>query len=714
METPASPTTDITADVRGGHRATTLAFWLIALAATLAYAPSFSAPFIFDDLNSIPDNPSIRALWPLGSVLNPPHADGATVGGRPFLNLTLALNYAISGTAVWSYHVANLFIHIGAGLALFGVLRRALRLVPAIGARTETVALFSALLWTLHPLQTESVTYVVQRAESLCGLLYLLTLYAFLRATAAERPRGWLVVSVVVCLLGVATKEVAVTAPLLVLLLDRALVAGTFRAALRARGFYYAGLAATWLVLGALVASTAGRGGTAGLGMDVTPWGYLWSQPLALTRYLGLTLWPFPLVLDHGGTLAFSGAAQAAACALLVVGLGAATVFALVRAPRLGLIGAWFFVVLAPSSSVVPLLDTMFEHRMYLALAAPLMLLVLGASAVLGAWARPALIALAVAVGLVSLPRNLTYRSDVALWKDNVAHTPANPRAHFQLAGVLLAKGQAVDSVPHYQRAIELKPDYVEARHNLGSALLRAGRVMDGIVALEGALRLHPTADTHFLLATALAQIGRIDDALAQYDAALRLQPGYVEALNNRGNLRLQKGAAAAALADYETAVRTDPSQVDAHLNAAVALLELHRPAEAIAHCEAAIRLRPDYGTAHWKFGDTLLELNRPAPAVDRYREAVRLDPSLLYAHANLGRALAATGRLPDALVAYERALQLAPDWAQARHHYALALEASGRDRDAAVQNAAALRLQPDFPEAATQRARLQSRGAVP
>lgn len=712
--TPAAPIPSAATNAGAEPPRVGFAGLMIVMAAILAYAPSISAPFIFDDFASIPENRSIRSLWPLGPVLSPPHADGATVGGRPFLNLTFALNHATSGHEVWTYHAANLFIHALAGLALFGVLRRALAVTALSQTRVESVAFFTALLWTLHPLQTESVTYIVQRAESLCGLLYLFTVYAFLRSTDAARPLGWLVVSVLACLLGVATKEVAVTAPFVVLLLDRTLITGSFGAALRARGGYYAALGATWIVLGLLVASTAGRGGAAGLGVDVNPWGYLWSQTLALTHYLRLTLWPFPLVIDHGGTLAFTNVATAAACALLVAGLAGGTLFALKRAPQLGLVGAWFFVVLAPSSSVVPLLDTMFEHRMYLALAAPLLLLVLGVTWVAGSLVRPALIAFAVAAGLVTFARNNVYQDDAALWTQNTLHTPGNARAHFQLGNVRLARGQAVDAIPHYQRAVELKPDYVEARHNLGTALLRAGRVMDGILALEATLRLHPRADTHFHLATGHAQIGRVDEALAHYDAAVRLEPGYVDALNNRANIRLQKGQAAAALADYETALRFAPAHVDARLNAAVALLTLHRPAEAIAHCETAVRLRPGYGAAHWKFGDTLLQLNRPGPAAERYAEAVRLDPTLVHAHANLGRALVQIGRMPEALAAYERALQLAPDWALARHHYALALEASGRVPEAAEQNAAALRLQPDFPEAATQRARLQSRGSVP
>ena len=162
---------------------------------------------------------------------------GATVGGRPLLHVSLALNHALSGPAVWSYHAANLVIHVLAALALFGVARRTLQRTP-LAPQAFPAAWFTALLWTLHPLQTESVTYVVQRAESLCGLLYLAALYGFIRGSGSgsdRRGRAWLAASVAAAWLGAATKEVMATAPLLILLHDRAFVAGSFRAAWRAR-----------------------------------------------------------------------------------------------------------------------------------------------------------------------------------------------------------------------------------------------------------------------------------------------------------------------------------------------------------------------------------------------------------------------------------------------------------------------------------------------
>ncbi|HYP17593.1 MAG TPA: hypothetical protein VEQ65_10310, partial [Opitutus sp.] len=137
---------------------------LIVAAALTAYHNSFGGPFVFDDLPSILDNPSIRSLWPLTTPLSPPNDFGFTVSGRPLVNLSLAFNYAIGGTAVWSYHVFNLVVHVLAGRALFGLVRRTLRQPVCTGwfdeTRARAAALSAAVLWTVHPLQTQAVTYV--------------------------------------------------------------------------------------------------------------------------------------------------------------------------------------------------------------------------------------------------------------------------------------------------------------------------------------------------------------------------------------------------------------------------------------------------------------------------------------------------------------------------------------------------------------------------
>jgi len=153
-----------------GSRGTASAYliFVILVAGTAAYLPSFFGAFQYDDLPSILANPTIRHLWPLSGPLSPP-SGALTVSGRPVLNFSFALNYWLSGYRPWSYHLVNLAVHLAAALTLFGLLRRTWQ-------NSDWAAATAATLWAVHPLTTESVTYIVQRAESLMGLFYLLTL----------------------------------------------------------------------------------------------------------------------------------------------------------------------------------------------------------------------------------------------------------------------------------------------------------------------------------------------------------------------------------------------------------------------------------------------------------------------------------------------------------------------------------------------------------
>ncbi|MEO6876250.1 MAG: hypothetical protein ABI222_15655, partial [Opitutaceae bacterium] len=368
-----------------------LAGGTLVLAVVAAYANSWNAPFVFDDFMAITQNPTIRHLDRLGDVLSSPaFATGST--GRPMVSLSLALNYAVGGYDVKGYHLANTLIHAVAALALFGLMRRTL-LRPVMrekfGAAALPLAFAIALLWALHPLQTESVTFVIQRSESLMGMFYLLTLYGFIRAVESASPRRWQIFTVIVCLVGMATKEVMVSAPVLVLLYDRTFVAGSFGRAWQQRRTFYLSLAATWLLLAYTVIAAGQRGGAAGFGRGVSSWDYALTQCHAIILYLRLAFWPSPLVVDYGTTIVQS-LGEVWWQALLLIGLVAGTCFALVRRPAVGFAGVWFFALLAPSSSVVPLItQTMAEHRMYLSLAAVIGLVVLGGYRWLGRGSLP-------------------------------------------------------------------------------------------------------------------------------------------------------------------------------------------------------------------------------------------------------------------------------------------------------------------------------------
>ena len=439
----------------------------LVLAALAAYHNSFSGPFIWDDLFSITGNPTIRH-W--SSALSPPPDVG--VGGRPISNLTLALNYAWGGTDVWGYHAVNLLIHTLAGLTLLGLVRRTLQrpvLNERFGALALPLALAVAVIWTVHPLQTESVTYITQRYESLMGLFYLLTLYCFVRSAESAVPTRWQVLSVVACLLGVLSKEIIVTAPVLVLLYDRTFVAGSFLEAGRRRWRYYLGLAGLWVLLVPLLAGVHQRG--AGFELGVTWWRYALNSCRSVVLYLKLAVWPQPLVLDYGPNIVHH-AGEVIPYMMVLAVLVAGTAVALWRRPVAGFAGAWVWVILAPASSVVPLAgQPMAEHRMYLPLAAVIGLGVLGLYAKMGRRSMLVFAAAAVGLGWLTIQRNKDYRSALAIWGDTVAKRPNNERAHNNL-GLAWSQmpGRLNDAIAQYAEALRLKPDYVEAHYNLGVA----------------------------------------------------------------------------------------------------------------------------------------------------------------------------------------------------------------------------------------------------
>ena len=350
-----------------------IAVAVLLVAGIAAYWNSFAGVLIFDDLQAIQDNKSIRSLVDLGAVLSPPAS--SPTAGQPLVNLTLAINYAIGGTKdLRGYHAVNLAIHLLAALALMGVLRRTLLTAPLVrrlGQAALPLAAGTALLWMLHPVQTEAVTYISQRLESLAGLLYLLTLYCTIRGAGIAKSAGWYIAAIVCCAAGMATKTMMVTAPLVVWVYDQIFLAGGWRRRLARRWPLYVGLAATWAIPAAISASAPQAAGLPSVGV------YAKTQPGVIVQYLTLSLWPLGQSADYAWPWA-GKAAEFVPHALTLAILLAMTVWALLRSSAAGMAGVWFFLILVPTSSLVPMADPIFEHRLYLPLAGLVALVVVG------------------------------------------------------------------------------------------------------------------------------------------------------------------------------------------------------------------------------------------------------------------------------------------------------------------------------------------------
>lgn len=607
---------------------------MLVAAGLAVYGNSLWGVFVFDDHNAILGNPHIRQLWPLWNAFSAP--PNTPVAGRPVVALSLALNYALGGLDVRGYHAVNVGIHIVCALVLFGIVRRTLWRIPLrepLGREaSDRVAAACALLWLIHPLQTEAVNYLTQRTESIMGFFYLLTLYAAIRALDSSRPGRWHGAAVLSCGLGMASKEVMVTAPLMVVLYDAAFRSGSFRQVVEKRWRLYAGLAATWSILLALSWSGP-RSGTVRLSADASALNYALNQSVMLVRYLGLAVWPGSLVLDYG-TPAPISFVQALPYVSLIALVVVAAARAFVYRPALGFLGAWFFLVLAPTSSLIPITTEVgAERRVYLSLAAVVVLIVWCGWLSLrrGSKVLPALVLLGVAgaLGWTSARRNAEYRSEETLWRSVVERYP-HWRAHTNLGEVLQREGRRPDAIRHHREALRLDPAAPEARYNLALDLERNGDLEEAIGHYREYLRLRSNdAPAHNQLGIALAKHGRMDDAVAAYGEALRIDPAAVEAHRNLGTVLLQQDKLDEAAGHFERFLGVHPDDADVHNSLGVALALQNKLDEALAHYARAAEIDPGSARAQLNLGRALTLMGRAAEAAGHFREAVRLNPEL-------------------------------------------------------------------------------------
>lgn len=503
---------------------------LLFAALLWCYGGTASAPLLLDDEITLVRNRSIQQLGDWAAVLSPP-ADGTT-GGRPLANLSFALTYAVSGVQPWAHRLANVCLHGIVSLLAFGVVRRVLALPgfpDRLRDRAGELGAVVALLWAVHPLLTQSVTYISQRTEVLMAGGYLLTLYAFLRAeTEPARSDVWRFVSVAACWLGSLCKEAIATVPFVVLLGHWLLLRVDLRTLWRERLGYYATLTLSWTILAVSLNKVYERGVTFDAG--VSPLQYATVQVSAVVEYLRLSFWPHPLIFDHSPLVVFQPRLSLPHALVLIALLGGVG-WCLARRSRWGFAGAWFFLILAPTSSVIPVVNAaVAENRAYLPSLAVVAGVVVGLALVLNRWvARLTIGVLVVSAAWATVGRNLDYADALSLWQDTVEKEPGNPRAHGQLAFALYSHGQSEAALRHYREALRLDPD--RAAHHTGAGVILAaqpGGLADAQRHLAEAVRLKPAeAEANANLGSVLGRLGKdLAGAERHLREAVRLAPG--------------------------------------------------------------------------------------------------------------------------------------------------------------------------------------------
>jgi len=589
------------------------------LLAAAAYGRVLHGEFQFDDVRVVQENPALRdPVRLLGRF-----GEGLLHGGRPTTEITFAASQALGGGAPWAFHGVSLLLHLVAGILAFLFTRTVLRM-----ARSENageVALVVAGLFLLHPIQSQAVSYVTQRSEVLASGLYLATLLLLLQAERhGARLAGALVglCALAVLTLGLGAKPIVTTAPVAYLLLVALVPPRSPRPGPSPWPWRIALVTPLLLVsLATGLGLLRGTEGHADAGLAVpgsSPGSYLLTQWRVLVTYLRLLAWPagqsadwaFPMsrTLAEPGVLvagAILGCLLAGAallwwrCRRRVDAAGAAG-----RAAAFGV--AWFFLVLAPTSSVVPIADALVEHRVYLASWGIFLAASLGGERLL-VRLRPdkrplvaALVVVAVWVGLaVALHRrNAVWETDLALWSDVVQGAPGKARGYLGLGTAKMRRGDlegAAEALRAGLGHVATDGRGLEASllQNLGVALIELGRAPEAVSALRRALAVDPGNPlAPVSLAVALWSSGDVEGAEDAARGVLARSPENAVALRVMGQALMVRGNDAGAIPYLERAVRAAPSDAALRFNLGGAYAGVGRPGEACGAWRAVLRLR--------------------------------------------------------------------------------------------------------------------------
>jgi tetratricopeptide (TPR) repeat protein len=675
----------------------------------LIYSNTFNAPFILDDRPNIENNPHIRLTGMSLENLRNAGLQGVSKN-RPIPKISFALNYYFHQYDLQGYHLVNILIHITTGIFFYLFLKSTLSLTsPQAGDRRYAwVPFLAVLIWLVHPAQTQSVTYIVQRMNSLAAMFYILSLLFFVKARLSKK-RGRKALLYTGCILagilGLGSKQITATLPLFIFLYE---------------WYFFQDLSRTWLkrhavpLVGTLMILFTVALFYLGINpiervlatyehRDFTLGQRVLTQFRVVIFYISLLIFPHPsrLNLDRDFALSYSlfNPLTTLLSMAVIMGLIGVAVYSAKRQRLVSFGILWFLGNLIIESSVVGL-EIIFDHRTYL----PSMFVIFLAVLLVHRYVRPKIAgfiflgAVAIVFSVWTHDRNDTWNDEVTLWQDCVKKSHNKARPHNNLGVYLKAQGRSEDAIRHYSEALRIKPDYAEVHNNMCTALFSQDRIQEAFTHCTAALLIKPGyAEAHSNLGMVLASLGRPGEAISHYSEALRIKPDYAEVHNNMCTVLNKQGRIQEAFSHCTAALRIKPGYADAHSNLGVILARLGRLGEAINHYSEALRIKPDHANAHNNLGDALSRQGKHKEAIHHFSEALRINPNFAKAHFGVGRTFQKLDQLDEAIDHFSRATQIQPDFYEAYYRLGNTLREQNKTDEAIRSFLRAIKIKPDY-----------------
>ncbi|MBW1981220.1 MAG: tetratricopeptide repeat protein [Deltaproteobacteria bacterium] len=642
---------------------------LILVSTAIVYGNSLHNDFTnWDDTELVVKNVSIRSLDSKNIVKIFTPKKGKTY--QPVRVLSYAIDYRLWNLNPLGYHISNTALHGLSAIILYLLLTAVLKRLRGeeYDGSNRMVALCTALLFVMHPVNVEAVAWISSRKYVLLALFYILAFYLYVEAEREKTSFSCYILSIVVYLLALLSSPFSVTLPAVLYLYDYCRHTDlNFFYILRKKFLYYLPYLFLSIVQTILLLNLVATGTGAAIKSHYhnNPLYTLLLMLWALYDYFRNMLLPFWLNNWYLENISYDFPVYKiiiAACILLSL-----IIYVTVRPKkwqRLPLFCfGWFFITLLPVTNIIPISTKIADRYLYL----PGIGLFLWFSLILEnfLYTHPAkrlrtfavstaAVILLTSLSYLSIERNKVWQNSVSLWSDSLSKTPNNRTAHLNLGQALGDEGRLEEAMAHYQEALRLYPNYAEAHNNLANALL---------------------------------QQGKLDQAIAHFNKALQLLPGFAEAHNNLAVALLQQGKIKQATEHYYAAVQLNPESAQAHNNLGVLLEHTGQLQQAITHYAKAIEIDPEYAEAYNNLGNVLSRKGNLGAAVAAYAKALALKPNYAKAHNNLGVALARQGKLEQAISHFQQALHLKPEFAQARKNLAIAREEIGKAHDAAQKN---------------------------